>query len=226
MLKKASSVPHINEANISNEVTWPDTSKQPIVAMGADKMNVVYIGVDNPITVAVPGYSCEELRLRFIGEGASFGKSNDCHYNIRATQPGLLRIEVLGTRKGKEVSLGIKEFRVKRIPDPNPRLGSLSGGTITKSQLLKEVNNLQAIIANFDFDAYCEISSFELTVLPRKGNPVTHAAYSPTLTASMLEQIKSMPDSSSIFFDDIKTKCPGDTNPRNIGGVAFKVIGN
>lgn len=45
----------IAEQTMPEVTVWPDSSKQPVVAMGIDKMNVLYIGLDNPITVAVPG---------------------------------------------------------------------------------------------------------------------------------------------------------------------------
>lgn len=215
----------VDKGNPGEMVEYPDTSGLPVVAMGADKMNVLYIGVDNPITVAVPGYRCEDLRLRLLGDGGAIGASNNCQYNITVSKPGSLQIEVLGIQQGKEVSLGIKTFRVKRIPDPTVRFGGLNGGTITKTQLLQNGGGLQIILPNFEFEASCELVGYELNVVAKDGDVVICNARSGALPEGCIKFIESMPDSSRVFFDDIKIKCPGDTNPRNIGSISYRVVG-
>jgi TonB-dependent SusC/RagA subfamily outer membrane receptor len=84
-------------------------------AIALDKMNVLYIGVDNPITAAAPGVAPEDLVLTVTQGNASITGKNG-KYNVRVTTPGQITIGVM--KKGENKLISQSSFRVKRIPDP------------------------------------------------------------------------------------------------------------
>lgn len=84
-------------------------------AIALDKMNVLYIGVDNPITAAAPGVAPEDLVLTVTEGNASITGKNG-KYNIRVTSPGQVTIGVMKSGSSKIISQS--SFRVRRIPDP------------------------------------------------------------------------------------------------------------
>ena len=87
----------------------------PIVAIGLDKMNVFYIGVENPVTIAASGIKPENLFVK-ISLGSITGSKGK--YVVTVTSVGETMIEVYGIVNGKEIFLSKYAFRVKRIPDP------------------------------------------------------------------------------------------------------------
>ncbi|MFN0034840.1 MAG: M56 family metallopeptidase, partial [Saprospiraceae bacterium] len=66
--------------------TEQPTDRPNTVAMEAVKMNVLYIGVDNPLRVAVSGVPANELQVQLIGKGSMTG--SDGNYNVRVVEPG------------------------------------------------------------------------------------------------------------------------------------------
>ncbi len=195
----------------------------PKVAMEVVKMNVFYIGVDNPIRVAVEGVPTNELILKLEGKGTISG--GDGNYNVVVSQPGEVIITILRLQGNVETPISHQKYRVKRIPDPAPMIGNtFRGGVITKEKLL-EAKGIQAVLVNFDFDAFCEVVGFKVTILPKaKMDALTVVAYGPDLPQAAREYVEKLSgDGDAIFFDDIKVKCPGDAAARNIGSMACKL---
>lgn len=190
------------------------------VAIELNKMNVCYAGVDNPMYIAVDGVPSAELIVRLKGEGKISG--NNGQYMAQFSQPGSAKVEVFHRRNGSEVLLASKEYRIKRIPDPVPVLCGKKGGLITAEELLS-CKEISALLTNFDFDAFFEITGFEITLVPSRSDPIAISVSSNMIPESMLENIKQLSAGGTIFFDDIKVKCTGDQAPRNIGAMSFKI---
>lgn len=193
----------------------------PVVAIEARKMNVFYIGVDNPLNIAISGYSPADLKVELIGEGTITGSHGK--YNAVVTTPGSVKIRVSGLKDGKVELVNEQEYRVKRIPDPVIRLGTTGSNVITKEYLLAH-KSVVAMLTNFDFDAVCNVIGYDLTILPKGSDPITlsvKGADIPEQARQMFESLSGNGD--AVFFDDIKVTCPGDAAPRNIGGLAYKI---
>ena len=92
--------------------------------VAATKMNVFYIGVENPLSVTAAGISSNELKVQ--ASGVVLNKGGESGYTVKASKPGPASVTVSGG--------GLKAtkfpFRVKRIPDPVARLSKNSGGTM------------------------------------------------------------------------------------------------
>jgi gliding motility-associated protein GldM len=191
---------------------------QRSIAVQLDKMNVFYIGVDNPITVSAAGLNSNQVRVSGSGGGISISGSGSGR-TVRVNTPG----EATLTVSGEGVSQTFN-YRVKRIPDPIPKLGAQHQSKAMGSGEFAAQSGIAAVLENFDFDVKCEIAGFTAVYLQKRGDP------SPPKTnggARFNEDIASMvrkaKPGDAYFFDDIKAKCPGDGAARNIGGLAFKI---
>ncbi len=185
------------------------------------KMNVLYIGVDNPVNIAVGGYNCAALQVRVKGPG-SITSIGECQYNITTTAPGQLAVQIYTMQDGKEKLLGENAFRVKRIPDPRPAFSNFYSGVITQAQL-QQLTTVTAMLQNFDFDAQCTIVEFNVTILPYKQNPSSQYNVPGTFPKELLDRIHALQSGDALFIDDIKVKCSGDAVARNLGSLAFKI---
>lgn len=198
----------------------------PRVAIEAVKMNVLYIGVDNPLRIAAAGVPSKALQVQLLGDGTIDG--GDGNYIVRPTTPGEVTVRVSRKVSGKLQLIVDQKYRVKRIPDPSASLGEggqslSSGGLISKGQLLAN-QGINALLKNFDFDAVCEVIGFEITIMPKGQNPIMLTIVGAKFSAGALQILEKLEgDGDAVFIDDIKVKCPGDINSRNIGGLAFKL---
>lgn len=130
------------------------------VVVAADKMNAVYVGVDNPLSIMAKGYKCNELVVT-CNNGVLETKE-DCHYNLKPAKVGVFEIYVQAKVKGRLINIDSVKYRAKTIPDPIAYLGRERhyGGTsfnINEGLLLK--------VYNFDFDAKFQVKDFTIEVL-------------------------------------------------------------
>ncbi len=135
-------------------------------SMQLDKMNVFYIGVDNPVTVAAAGYSVEDVSLDIPGATVR-DSSLKGHYVIRVDKAGKLQVSIKAkTKAGGIATVGGMEVRVKRIPDPVAKVGGSTGGFMEAAKFRIQIAPA-AVLDAFDFDAKFKIISFAFSMLPK-----------------------------------------------------------
>ncbi|KAA3636924.1 MAG: hypothetical protein DWQ02_07495 [Bacteroidetes bacterium] len=188
---------------------------QPTVSVAVDKMNVLYIGVDNPLTIAVAGFNSEDLTVE--SKDLQLVDLGNGHYNAIAKTPGRAFITVTAGGVSEQV-----RFRVKRIPDPVARIGNSSGGSLSVA-VLQKTKRLDAIMYGFDFDAQCAIQSFNLVFVPKKGDPTEVMNRGGLFNGRVLDIMRRIKPGDVLYFEEVKCKCPGDLGPRVINSLVFKV---
>jgi gliding motility-associated protein GldM len=189
------------------------------VAVSADKMNVFYIGVDNPVSVSAAGVSSNELRVSCSGASMS-GSGNN--YVVKASTPGEATISVSGGGLNQSF-----KFRVKRIPDPIARLPSndpayKNGGAIGNGTM-KAMGSLVAVLEGFDFDAKCAIQSFDFTFVAKRQDPVTYPNQGGSFNGNVSGAIGRSKPGDVLYFDNVKGRCPGDNNGRDLNSLVLKI---
>jgi beta-lactamase regulating signal transducer with metallopeptidase domain len=220
--KAAKPAPQAAAIKVQGKPASPAPAEPEKVAIEVVKMNVLYIGVDNPLRIAIAGVPASEIQVEMIGDGAISGSNGN--YTAVVRQPGEVTVRVSRKVGSESRIITDQKYRAKRIPDPAPRLGGLyKGGIISKEKLLNSLS-IQAMLDNFDFDAYCEVVGYELTILPKEQDPVTFNVIGANITPYVRAWFeKLLGDGDAIFFDEVKVKCPGDAATRNLGGIAFKL---
>jgi gliding motility-associated protein GldM len=187
------------------------------VTVSAEKMNVFYIGVKNPIAVSAAGISSNDLTVNVSGAGASKTKTGKSTFDVTVTQPGECRVNVSGG--GLRDS---KIFRVKRIPDPVARLSKSSGGQMGNGEF-KAQGGVGAFLDNFDFDATCAIQGFNLVYVAKRQDPVESNNGGARYNEKSKRLVAQAKPGDIYYFDNVKAKCPGDKAGRPINSMVFKI---
>lgn len=123
------------------------------IAVSADKMNVLYIGVDNPLTITA-GVGSEKVSASFTG--GSISKVGGSKYIAKPTNPGEHTITVRAENKSTPV-----KFRVKYLPKPATFVGASRGGSISAATF-KAQGGLIARLEDSEFDAPFRVVSYRL----------------------------------------------------------------
>ncbi len=164
------------------------------VAVAAEKMNIVYIGTNNPVTIAIGGVSNDKIKV--TATGGDIQKLQNEQYIIIASRPGKMIVSV--EWDGKIVN---HEFRVKPMPDPEVVLNNVGNsrpeGIMTQYQ-------------NFDFDAKCTISNYHIMYIPKNGDAVDLYNEGANLNAKNREVMQRAKVGDVFQFQVIKLKCPWD----------------
>ena len=189
-------------------------------AVMLDKMNVIYIGVDNPLTVS-SGSGDEKTRVNITGGGSSLQKVGPGKYIAKATTVGKANMTV-GVEGAKAPA---KEFelRVKRIPDPIPTLGGKLRGGNAPAGTIKAQSGVVAALENFDFDAKFKVKSFTMIYVPRGADPAREETQGPAFNDKMLGFLSRAKAKDIFIIDDIRAIGPDGTT-RALGQIAFTII--
>ncbi|MFK8007090.1 MAG: GldM family protein [Saprospiraceae bacterium] len=188
----------------------------PTVSVAADKMNLFYIGIDNPITVAMAGIpaeklkvSCEDGEIKDLGNG---------HYNVRVNTVGnkIIKVEADGIAP-KEI-----EYRVKRIPDPISKIGFLSGGAVSIGYF-EHQKKITANLQGWPLEEKCVVQGFAMTIQSKGADPVEVINEGEYFNATSLDLMEVIKSGDVVYFDNIKCKCPGDPVSRKINAMVFKI---
>ncbi|CAN5423649.1 gliding motility protein GldM [soil metagenome] len=199
------------------------TVAKPSSSVAADKMNVIYIGVPNPITVSVPGVADEKVKPMVSGftltPDAKLGKG---HYIAEAKgQPGEGKVTVQAEFNGKPMTMGEFKFRLKRIPDPVAKIGGKKDGNIPKSALAAQ-QGIIPTMEGFDFELYPRVVSFKMSRYGKGRDPIEKSAESGTLTSDMKTIIEQSRPGDKILFEYINVSMPDGTK-RQVNSIPLTV---
>lgn len=189
---------------------------QRSVAVALEKMNVFYIGVDNPVAVSAAGISSNDLKVS--ASGVSISKTGGSNYIVKATTPGEATITV----SGPGVTQTFK-YRVKRIPDPSPQLGARHKSKQMANGEFKAQGGIAAVLENFDFEAKCDVVGFKVGYLKKRQDPVEKTNSGARWGSDVADIINKAAPGDTYFFDEIKARCPGDAASRELGSLVFKI---
>ena len=192
------------------------------VSVSATKMNVFYIGVDNPVAVSAAGVPSNQVQVSMTGSGGgSISKNSDGTYNVKVSQQTKLGEFAYVTVSAPGLTEK-REFRVKRIPNPNAKLSNSMGGVMGAGEF-KAQKGLFAVLDNFDFDAKCEIIGYQLVRVPRRQDPLIAANKGGGYNAEARGVVDQAKAGDTYYFENVKAKCPGDASGRDVNQLVFKI---
>ena len=178
-------VPRPNSANIS-----------------ADKMNVVYRGLPNPMTISFAGIPENDVTASAPGL-SSVGKGK---YNLNPGSGTEVVITATGKMADGKSASDKKVFRIKNIPAP---AGAIAGtvGIVKGAKSRLEVSKISAVLQDFLYDLNFEVTRFSFKVPGQAAIIVSGSSVNAQCKAALARASKG--DQISIF--DIKTKIVGTT---------------
>ncbi len=187
----------------------------PTASVAADKMNVFYIGIDNPITVAMAGVPTDKVRVSC--DNVTIENLGDGHYNVRVKETGDKIIKVTDGTYTQEIT-----YRVKRIPDPETRIGKTAGGSMRLWDFQQQ-KGLHATLYYFPLVEQCVINGFEMTKQSKDSDPINVTNQGADFSKESQQLVDEAKVGDVFYFDSVRCKCPGDPAGRKINSVVVKI---
>jgi gliding motility-associated protein GldM len=182
-----------------------------------EKMNVVYIGVPNPMTISGGSVGREKVHVSFASAGASITNTGGDHYEARATTPGMSKIIV--TANGKNFEFPI---RVKNLPLPAGFIGSKKGGAISSAEF-KAIGGLIARLEDSDFEAPFKVVSYKIGAIGGAISGYSQADNNGNRwSGNAASLVARATPGTQIFFDEIRVVGP-DGKQREITPMVFSL---
>jgi len=193
------------ESRIPVDQMYSVIAKPNSAVISADKMNVVYRGVSNPMTISIPGIPDNKINASAPGlkrlKGSKFIMNPGKGREIKITASGTLP-------DGQRVSTSTK-FRIKDIPRPT---GTVRGqmGTIKIPKNNLSIATIGAVLDDFDFDIKLKTVSFKFKV-PGQATISVSGSKLDTKAKGALRRAKA---GQSVQIFDIKVQNPNNPSYR------------
>ncbi|GHV65887.1 gliding motility protein GldM [Bacteroidia bacterium] len=190
---------------------------EPAVVISPTKMNVFYVGVDNPVSLAVPGMSADEIAVEITnGQIIKQGEG----YIVRPQRAGKSEITVFAKDGNQRKKLQSQEFRVKEVPDPVANVGTFKEGTVKKNILIAS-GGVSVELENFDFNMKFTVQSFTVSTVV-EGYVRDANATGASFTKEQIKLIQDAKRNQPVYIEKIIVKGP-DGSTRRLPSLPFKI---
>lgn len=200
------------------------TVAKPSLTVSATKMNVFYLGVDNPVDISAPGIASEKLTAN-INFGTLKRSAENGNWIVKVDKApqgsNIATITVTAEIDGQTKKMGETKFRLKRVPDPTAKIANQTEGKIDRNVLLYSPTIVPQMPKDFDFDLRFEIVSFKM-VLQKGETPFEEDSRSASFTEKMKGMIKDAKRGQRIWFERIIARGP-DGEERILNSIAFVI---
>ena len=175
--------------------------------ISADKMNVVYRGVKNPLTISMDGVPNNNVNAN--APGLSRGSGSAYVMDVTTVKGREVKINVTGTIDGKSFPSS-KVFRIKDIPRPTGTIRGEdgNGGPVRMQRQGLEISSIGAMLLDFDFDLKLKVTGFSFKVA---GQP-TVTVSGDKLNAQAKGALKRAKRGETVQIFDINAKIAGNSS--------------
>jgi hypothetical protein len=168
------------------------SSSQTNISVAPIKMNVLYIGVENPLSVAAAGVIDNKVTVSVAGGGGTVSKTDVGLYNVKVTTQTddcTVNVYVDGNL------VGSTKFRVRMLPQPLGSVGGFLSGAYINSDVFRSHPGLGIYVANCPFEIKYEVVSFTVVLADDKGGikkvDCNGAVFSPEAKQNLNQYVKS-----------------------------------
>ena len=209
-------VGNVGEHNVEGKFTFLEDGKPldiPIIGnyvvvprpnsatISADKMNVVYRGVTNPMTISFAGVPDNKVSASASGlrKGSKAGE-----YLMVPTTGREVTINVSATLDDGSKASDKKTFRIKDIPKPAGQMVGKTGSfSLPRNNV--EIGKVEAVLEDFDFDLPLTVTGFKFKV---PGQPSVNVSGN-RLNSQAKGVLRKARRGDAVQIFDIKSKSNG-----------------
>lgn len=192
---------------------------KPLATISAENMNVVYANLQNPIAVSVPGFPSDAV-IANISNGWSIKKSSNGKYIVRgkANTKTVTITASVKTETGIKM-MGMQIYRVKRVPNPEIRVGNLDGSRPVSKTLLASQRGVNATLGQyFNFSGVnYKVLGYKVVTKTRKGSKFK--TVQGASLASVKHLIKELRSGDNFIITEIRVS--GPNGQQTLGGIPF-----
>jgi gliding motility-associated protein GldM len=186
---------------------------KPSATIAAEKMNVLYAGIANPVSVSAP-VDPGKLSVSFPGCNVTNAGGGKFNVSVPASMIGKTVNATVSAKLGDAASknLGATTFRVKRVPDPRAVLGAgIRGGKRAKAELTANPVLRATMGEDFAYDLKWKVNSFRVIFVSKGMEDPAIACQGGALSETVKNKIKKASANTVIYFTDIKVSSEAGT---------------
>ena len=173
-------------------------------SIALDKMNVLYIGVDNPVTISASGGGDDKVQVAISGGGGSINRVGNGKYVVKVGQQSD-DCKVTVSVDGKVV--GVSQFRVRQIPGAQATVGGAISGDNVPAGTFRAQGGVAAWIKDFPFDLKYSVTQFTISTDSDDGDIVEAQCTGNAFSAKAIQIIKDQVKAGkTVYIDNIRVQ--------------------
>jgi len=178
-------------------------------------MNLLYLGIDNPISISVPGVSNEKISATMTNGTLKRSGNQWIAKPSQADKPVEIIVTALQNDKPRVVSR--TEFRVRPLPSPSPLIeyrdnnGNLQkyrGGRPFPKSLLLQSEGIKAAIDDGILDIQFKVISFETVFFDSMGNAILERSNGTFFSQRQKDMFKRLSRGKRFYISHVKAVGP------------------
>lgn len=208
-------VPHGDGTVTRHDFESDYTVIEPMATVSATMMNVLYAGIDNPVSISVPGVAMNGVSASMTN--GTLTRSGD-HWVARPSAVGKEAVVTVSADiDGRSTNVATTTFRVRKLPDPTPyiafsdgkgNIDHYKGGRPFSKALLQAAPGLEAAIDDGLLDTKFRVLSFETVIFDSMGNAMPEVSDGPNFSARQKQAFQRLQRGKRFYISRIKAVGP------------------
>lgn len=189
---------------------------EPTATVSATMMNVLYAGIDNPISISVPGVPTGKVSATMTN--GTLTRSGD-HWVAHPQKVGdEAVVSVSAEMDGRPMSMAQTKFRVRKLPDPTPYIafkdaqGNTShykgGGRGLSKSLLLAAPGIEAAIDDDLLNIAFKVLSFETVFFDSMGNAIPEVSNGAQFSQRQKDSFRRLSRGKRFYISRVKAVGP------------------
>ena len=188
----------------------------PLATVSATMMNVLYAGINNPISIAVPGVP--EGSISATMTNGTLTRASGGNWIAHPTTVGAeCAITVTAEMDGQRMSVGSTTFRVRKLPDPMPYIAykddkgvvnRYKGGKGFSKAILLNARGIDAAIDDDMLNIEYKVLSFETVFFDSMGNAIPEVSNGANFSERQLTAMRRLSRGKRFYISRVKATGP------------------
>ena len=208
-------VTHGDGTSTRHDFTSSYTVIEPMATVSATMMNVLYAGIDNPVSISVPGVPMNGISATMTN--GSLTRNGDRWIARPSTVGKDATITVTANIDGRSTNVANMTFRVRKLPDPTPYIAFTDtkgntdhyrGGKPFAKTLLLQSPGIEAAIDDGLIDTKFNVISFETIFFDSMGNAIPEVSDGANFSARQKQSFQRLSRGKRFYISRIKAVGP------------------
>ncbi|MBD5312812.1 MAG: gliding motility protein GldM [Bacteroides sp.] len=191
------------------------TVMEPTATVSATMMNVLYAGIDNPMSISVPGVPMNAVNATMTN--GTLTRKGDTWIARPAKVGENVTMTVTATIDGRPQTVATSTFRVRKLPDPvafisytgsNGVKERYKGGKPISKTLLTSAPGIDAAIDDDMLNIDFQVLGFETVFFDQMGNAIPEVSQGPNFSQRQKDQFKRLSRGKRFYISRIRAKGP------------------
>lgn len=209
-------VPHGDGSVTRHPFESSYTVIEPTATVSATMMNVLYAGIDNPLSISVPGVANGNVTATMTN--GTLTRQGD-HWVARPSKVGQdAVISVSAQMDGQNMKMTETKFRVRKLPDPTPFIAYTDasgnaatykgGGRGLPKSLLLAAPGIEAAIDDDLLNIKFKVLSFETVFFDSMGNAIPEVSDGAQFSQRQKDSFRRLSRGKRFYISRVKAVGP------------------